>query len=167
MPVRRTRVRTRRSPATAELTKWQEFGFEFGWDSVFKPFPDEKAMLEAWETHGEAFTAKHAKERPGTRPAVWWDQDAPEPRRELNRAGHPDTAHYLEADGEDGRRRRGRVFVEDAGLTDFVPWLEEEADYLTRLDLLLPGEAEALGHEPPPAGLVIGSDVVKAPLRRA
>jgi hypothetical protein len=142
-----------------ELGKWHKFALMFcAWD-LLGAFDDEEAAREAYETHREAYLEEHAAEHPGTRPGCWWRWEAPEPRRVVNRPSHPELARQLEADGPDGQKRGGRVllgYTAPDGSHGFGPWLEEEADYLERLDLFLPGERERLEDldGPPPAGTI-------------
>jgi hypothetical protein len=138
MPIRRTRSRPRLA-AGGELTELQSFGLEHGWDK-FSTFRDDDDAREVYEAHRDDFLAERVESKPGTRPAVWWKFDATEGRRELN----PPTAGSCLDRSDAGRRRAGAALVPNDGQTGLVPWLEEEADYLERLGLLLEGEAERL-----------------------
>jgi hypothetical protein len=118
--------------------EWQQFAFAHGWEKLPMAFPDEESARLAWEDHRETYLDEWAREHPGTRPYAWWKFDAPEGRLELN--SPPPCLDRTDA----GRRRAGAALVPNDGRTGLVPWLEEEADYLERLGLLLEGEAERL-----------------------
>lgn len=112
-------ARKRRSKTNrlAPLTDDQTLHLLIGWCfNSFKykntdfPFEDDEHRRQLWEHNRDYLVDKDinytgvCKRKPGTRPAAWWDYEAPEPRRDL----------------------------------------ESEEDYLRRLDLLLPGEDEAI-----------------------
>jgi hypothetical protein len=73
----------------------------------FFEFKPEKELLALWQEHGEEIVAEHVAENLGTRPANWWEYDAPrlpmgtfpgcgydgelpEPRKRLGGTGTPD-----------------------------------------------------------------------------
>ncbi|QEH37928.1 hypothetical protein OJF2_65230 [Aquisphaera giovannonii] len=73
------RPRYRRNPAAAcdALTR---FFLEWGDNSRGRAlFADDK-LLPAWKGHGEQIIREWAAANPGTRPAGFWQWDAPEPR---------------------------------------------------------------------------------------
>ena len=119
-------ARKRRSQTNrlAPLTDDQTMHLLIGWcfNSVKYrgldfPFEDEEHRRQLWEHNRDFLIDKDVgnqwlyTRRPGTRPAGWWDYEAPEPRRDL----------------------------------------ESEEDYLRRLDLLFPGEDEAIRGSKNPA----------------
>jgi hypothetical protein len=86
-------------------------------------------LRAVWSVVGEPLLARWAAEHPGTRPWAWWAWDAPELRGERD-------GWIAWSDGAEG----------DPGLPDGLDprRAETTAEYLSRLDLLLPGEAAAL-----------------------
>lgn len=122
-------------------------------DGSVRPFSDEAAMKAAWFEHRAALM-EHCG--PGRRPWAWWRFVAPEPRRQL--AGPPPLPRPNYA---------GSTFSQACSLADRysfgIPSLwprledynravfESELGFLRRLDLLLPGEAEAIETEAQPA----------------
>ena len=113
-------------------------------------------LCELWEIHSESYLSAWIAESPGTRPWAWWEFEAPEPRREVN---PPARWFHLVDEGEDGRRRMGRILIGNASGDDLVDWLEPEHEYLARLDLLEPGEAERIPDELDAPGAVVNFDV--------
>jgi hypothetical protein len=113
-------------------------------------FLEKRDLRDVWHEHAEAILAHHVKRRPGTRPARWWQFDAPEPRRRLGGTGTPlhECSAYVAPFTygiPDGWRRHGDYFTEGMPIDpDDPPRFESEAKYLLRLGLLLPGERERL-----------------------
>jgi hypothetical protein len=111
-----------------------------------------------WGMFGAGITDEHVEQYPGTRPARWWQFDAPEPRRRVGGTGTP--CHERLADVL--RLTLGvptdwitRSDVETYNLTGTPldvpaldpadpPTYESEAAYLERLSLFAPGERKRL-----------------------
>ena len=117
-------TRTRRTHLADQPTDWQRDwlnGERVGsWHFAMSGTTE----ADVWATFGAQIVAEHVRDYPGTRPARWWDIDAPEPRRRLGGIG---TA--LEALALD------RVDP---------PRFESEAGYLKRHGLLTVGERKRL-----------------------
>lgn len=135
------------------------FGSMEGRDLQF-PFQSEEHRRQVWEDNREFLINKDAngdaelaQREPGTRPAAWWDYDSPEPRKIIKNAQFWEHREppYMKKRGEspysfgiskvmhpvEGWSAAGYPLAE----------YESEADYLQRLGLLLPGEAEALKNQ--------------------
>jgi hypothetical protein len=129
---------------------------------------DDREERELWKTWGPAVLAKWLRDRPGTRPALWWKYDAP-------RLPDKGTGAYWDGGKlPEPRRRlggRGRTKAEEAGgklvflLNNFCgipangenwafydpsdpPQYESQASYLQRHGLLSHEEGEALKTRP-------------------
>lgn len=129
MPTIRRRTPPRRDQV-GELTKWTEFQLDCG--PIFRNSVEE--VHSAWRVYRGEHLARYVETHPGRRPWAWWMWDAPHDRRVLNEPIEPD--HYVRAQS----RRRGGVVLVGNGRGELVPWLESEAEYLTRHKLWLPGE---------------------------
>jgi hypothetical protein len=116
---------------THPTARWEALG-------LYSP----EAQKTVWEAHRAALLAAWIEDHPGTRPAVWWRVEAPEPRQRLGGVGNPappplwrgaprywcgapDT-QWREMDPED------------------PPVYESQAEYLRRHALLSVGELERL-----------------------
>jgi hypothetical protein len=88
------------------------------------PFELEDDIDGLWKAHEDELLQIWIKERPGTRPDAWWKISAPESRQALGESSWP--LPYPE--------RKWKVAVER----------ETETEFLKRLNLLLPGEAERI-----------------------
>ena len=126
MPTIRRRTPPRRG--TAVLDSWLEFGLTYGAFNLQSI--DE--LETAWQIHGEQLLNNYVQQRPGQRPWGWWQFEAKHSRREVN-------APLVRGKGLQESKRGGVVLLTDrkGGL---VPWLESEAEYLSRHHLWLPGE---------------------------
>jgi hypothetical protein len=97
------------------------------WDGrltvVFADVLPEPNLRTAWRTYGAEITEAYAQSNPGQRPTCWWRWEAPEKERRV--LAEPETL------GTDPRAEE-------------TAYVESEAAYLRRHDLLLPGEAERL-----------------------
>lgn len=81
-------------------------------------FVNDNEKMSAWKIHGESLLPEFVRSYPLQRPTLWWSLNAPEPRRRKGRAAyHNDAGELVEYD-----------------------FHETAAQYLTRLNLLLPGE---------------------------
>ncbi len=117
------------------------------------PFRDEAHRRQLWNENRDRLIQKDVgpggglvQREPGTRPAAFWAFDAPEPRQKIENGEYWRAAPGHE---EAWREYRGmdRAMVpttENLEIDNYVVEYETEADYLRRLNLLLPGEAEAL-----------------------
>jgi hypothetical protein len=136
MPVARRVAKTRTSASEVDDLTWDILTDAVApedlpntWDGrlmvVFADVAPEPNLRTAWNAHSDQIVAAFAQATPGTRPTSWWRWDAPEPRRVL---AEPET--LLDADDEPE-----------------TVFLESEAAYLQRHDLLLDGEAALLGED--------------------
>ncbi len=124
--------------------------------------------LELWDVVRDDVVAEWVIERAGTRPAVWWRHDAPEPRQRLGGRGDPlwehlavlpTFEHGIPASWVEGWHvdfytgkavdKHGAPIGQEFVGNDFrgvaidpenPPVYESQATYLERLGLLLPGE---------------------------
>jgi hypothetical protein len=140
---------------------WLLFGLEFNELelAIVQP-PTGKRTSDLWAQYGAEIITWWCKENPGTRPRTWWKFQAPEPRRRVGGIGttkrevlgHPE---YIKANGLPCPE--GFVLPEDlawwpwcerAAATavdyDNPPKYEAQAAYLSRLEMLQPGEANRL-----------------------
>jgi hypothetical protein len=107
-------------------------------------------LREVWAGHEQAVVAHHVKRRPGTRPRLWWQYSAPEPRRRLGGIGsalHECSAYIapFEYGIPSAWRLHGDYFTSGTPISvSDPPRFESEAKYLLRLGLLLPGERARL-----------------------
>ncbi len=138
----------------------------------FFEFKSKEALRELWEAHGESIVDEHAAEFPGTRPARWWQFDAPrsprgtylecfydgalcEPRERLGGIGTPqhEVLCYVPAFAfgipagwiDEGLvAYYGPAFKGVAIDPEDPPLFESHASYLGRHGLFLPGERKRL-----------------------
>lgn len=109
-----------------------------------------------WQEFGALVLARWVDEAPGTRPALWWQYDAPEPRRRVGGIGRPlheFTAYVVRyAYGvpidwpEDDPDLPAEFRPPCAALIDpnDPPLFESQAAFLDRHDLLSPAERDSL-----------------------
>jgi hypothetical protein len=114
------------------------------------------SLAELWRLHGADVTAKWIKERPGTRPTMWWRFDAPrwkaegrhvgawyagelpEPRRQVGGVGTP--AYEVSAYKPDWPLG---ISLEWADYDEAnLPTFESQAEYLKRHNLIGADELE-------------------------
>jgi hypothetical protein len=113
-------------------------------------FLEKRDLRDVWHEHAEAILAHHVKRRPGTRPARWWQFDAPEPRRRLGGTGTPlhECSAYVAPFTygiPTAWRTHGDFFTSGTPIDpEDPPAFESEAAYLLRLNLLLPDELARL-----------------------
>ena len=122
------------------------------------PDPDtlegDEAGRRVWESCRDTFLPAWIAKRPGTRPWAWWRWEAPERRRRIDGGMHQfDVPSYI---AEAKRIKRDHpegvdLMATTFGLprysgknTDWTAEYETEFDYLQRLNLLAPGEREAI-----------------------
>jgi hypothetical protein len=148
------------------LNKAKEQLSDIQWDFLCdKPMPENdfeafilkydvrKTNEQLWEQHRDVILAEHTKAAPGTRPALFWEYDAPrspigtypgawydgrlpEPRQRLGGTGTP--AYECRAVKPSFSYGIAEIWV---GIdSDDPPIFESEAAYLKRNNLLMPGE---------------------------
>jgi hypothetical protein len=93
-------------------------------------------VRELWAQHRDELLDAWTRERPGSRPQLWWTHDAPEPRRQLS-------GHGIRV--EERFRNFAPMFDHGVPLFDSIddsnpPMFESEAAFLQRHNLLVPGE---------------------------
>jgi len=119
-------------------------------------FPSDEDWRAGWEALRGELLPKWIAENPGTRPAVWWQFEAPERRRRVDGKPHPFDnpereklvarwrAEYPEVAAREAYKlhygQPACLMVRD----DLEAEYEPEADYLARLGLMPPEEAEAV-----------------------
>jgi hypothetical protein len=96
--------------------------------------------LALWREHRDELLADWIAERPGSRPPVWWQVEAPEPRRQLSGRGVVVSERYRNLDAP---LAHGVPLFFEIDLDD-PPSFESEASYLGRLNLLVTGESRWL-----------------------
>ena len=79
-------------------------------------------IAAAWDQIGGEIVEDWIRDRPGTRPMIWWRLSAPEPGRT-----------------SDGRAGPGRL-AEDLDIPIAAPSSADQLEFLRRHSLLLPGE---------------------------
>ena len=151
MPIKRRRPKERRGGLTPEEHAWlhelpypedcNRFTLMDLASAHLKPdghhHPQRPPLRDLWSEHGAGILLRWVRERPGTRPRGWWAFDAPrapgrewaEPRATVAGTGRAGSV------GEHGEPTNWR-FIDPAD----PPWIESEAAYLLRHDLLLRGE---------------------------
>jgi hypothetical protein len=123
----------------------------FFFTTLFHDEGDEEAKRRIYEAVKAEFVPTHAHHRPGLRPWAWWEWDAPEPRRVIQR-DCLDPEHDDDCDGSHGDIDRLPA-AEDPKLPAWAKELyfgrpasydgflyETQYDYLERLNLLYPEE---------------------------
>ena len=109
---------------------------------------NDQAFQREWQTRRAAILKQWIQARPGTRPFGWWQCEAPEARRRLGGTGQatyeylnvtPRYAFGIPIDWWSGGSTRGVL-----PSVDDPPVYESQADYLARLGMLVPNEAERL-----------------------
>jgi hypothetical protein len=121
--------------------------------------PTGKRTSDLWAQYGPEIISWWAKEQPGTRPQTWWKFSAPEPRRRVGGVGSTKSEicgdpEYIAAYGlpnpanfvlpEDLAWLPWREHAGSAVDYDDPPKFESQAAYLSRLELLQPGENKRL-----------------------
>ncbi len=145
-------TKRRSSKTGGSLTEEQATDLLIGISMADKPFRDDDHRRQCWDANKQHLIDKDYsingihKREPGTRPHAWWMYSAPEPRRKIENG-----EYWTAAPGhEEGWRK---YYGMDTVMHPADGWseagyplveYETEADYLRRLNLLLPGEAEAL-----------------------
>ena len=134
MPRIRRRPKARKYTITEAHLENLRSGHDFDGDTPFQG-PEAEYRREAWELCREALMTEAT---PGTRPAGWWDYEAPEPRRRLGGTGTPIPGRGL-------HRGKPGAYFDDYSNED-PPRFESEEAYLARHGLLTPEETEELTH---------------------
>lgn len=121
----------------------------------FLYFMAEAEIKAAWCQVRNEILDEWVRERPGTRPRVWWRYEAPGPRRRVGgtgQAAHEVSAHVevyewglptywvSQADVDERGADSAGVAVDPSD----PPCFESQAIFLERLGLLRPGELERL-----------------------
>ena len=152
---KRKPVGLRKTGLSPEEKHQMPTGFAFFGDGYGRTNPDRERMQADWEQYRDDLLAEWIQKHPGTRPFAWWLFDSPERRRTADGSVHPfdnpeRIAHveecrllYPNSPMDAYRLRYGRPSTH-VGFGDGLVRYESEADYLSRLDLLLPGEAELI-----------------------
>ena len=118
----------------------------FDVDGEHMPFESEAQMKAVWQKHRAAIMKMISRDtgypidgfNAGTRPFAWWCFDAPEPRRQLSGP----------APSPGGLTYQGLPRLWETGEDCNAAVFETELEYLTRLDLLLPGELDLIDKKP-------------------
>ncbi len=119
MPVKRRKAKQRREvPDLIRRYFREEVKHTF--------FYDNAEIAAAWDQIGDEIVADWVRDKPGTRPAVWWRLSAPPPGRTTDGGGGP-----------------GRA-PECLDIPIAAPPPAQQKRFLKRYDLLLPGEAKRL-----------------------
>lgn len=92
--------------------------------------------LVAWRQYRAVLFPIWVKHHPGRRPWAWWKTEATKPRRQV-------------ADGPESLPDKGTCYGKPGGHLGIPPegMYESEAAYLSRLRLLVDGEAERIDYE--------------------
>ncbi len=98
------------------------------------PFLSSEAMEKAWKQHQKELMTMPFR---GIRPWAWWEYESFEPKKQISGPA-PLAENYLDR-GEPALWQN----KQDADLAVF----EAEYEYLKRLNLLLPGEAEEIEND--------------------
>jgi hypothetical protein len=111
--------------------------------------PGRPSVADMWQAMGADIVEEWLQERPGSRPAVWWRYDAPEPRRRLGGVGEPgwpDLHCGVPNHWAWPTSIAGGEFTGGPARCDPAdpPVFESQAAYLQRHGLLHDGEAERL-----------------------
>jgi hypothetical protein len=123
--------------------------------TAVKYFTSPEEIRREWERHRDAILQDWSRERPGRRPALWWELEGRESRRRLGGAGVPafETLAYAPAfDYGIPRSWIDESLVEYFGVAvcgppidpGDPPVFESQAEYLRRHGALLPGETDRL-----------------------
>lgn len=130
-----------------ELRKLQQGKTAKTGDRTFNPH-------EIWEKHKEQFLPMFVRKHPGKRPCPWWLFEAPEQRR-LKSGGYDEKWQKVVDDYGDewaepiksehwrldyGKPGLFEYFDDDLNEIEDLREFESQAEYLKRLDILLPGE---------------------------
>jgi hypothetical protein len=81
---RKRRASKRREELSEDAESWLH-GEECG----FFRFKGKEELAALWAEHGHRIVAEHIAMYPGQRPRLWWQYDAPEPRKRLGGIGTP------------------------------------------------------------------------------
>ncbi len=141
MPTNRKRIR-RPSQAESWVSAYYLHGYKGEGRRALLYGSDEPLNNWPWTEAREELLPKWIRENPCTRPYMWWEVDAPEPRRRV---------------GGTGRRKRHTILnfgipAPNTGFRDVDPaWppiYESEAAYLPRHNLFTTSEKKWLADHP-------------------
>jgi hypothetical protein len=169
---RKLRIDKKREALSLEQEAWLQSDDE---GACFFKYMGDDDLRALWDLHRDRIIQEHVSVAPGTRPARFWQYDAPEPRKRLGGTGTPVSnvlacvpvfafglpaiwisawmvAYYS------GRARDinnqpigyhgGRDFAGVAIDPDDPPTFESQATYLDRHKLLLAGEGRRSDYSP-------------------
>jgi hypothetical protein len=137
-----------RPPRSLGMWKWLLSGQNNTW--YFRAIWRQQSPEQIWFEHADKIVGYFARRHPGTRPRLWWEFNAPGPRKRLGGVGTP--AHECSAYAPNFEfgipslwRLPGDHLTRGTPIDPAdPPRFESEAKYLRRLGLLLPGERERL-----------------------
>jgi hypothetical protein len=133
----------RRIATPVELDRLDEF---FLLNALNSEGLDQEFVEEFWDYHGERITSDWIAKYPGDRPWPWWVFDHGEERPIANPMEPEEESREMAQSSYFGFVDSG-IFTarrEPGGKLVGVPWLEPQADYLDRRDLLTEDERSRL-----------------------
>jgi hypothetical protein len=169
---RKLRTDKRREPLTDEQEAFLNSDDE---GAGFFKYSAEDELKALWDVHRDHVIQEYVATYPGSRPARFWEYDAPEPRQRLGGTGTPSSdvlaciptyrlgipaiwvsawqvAYYngraRDVNNQPIGQHSGRDFLGVAIDPMDPPTYEAQATYLKRLDLLLRGEAQRSDYSP-------------------
>lgn len=110
-------------------------------DKFFHFMLSKQRKRELWELYREEVLEKWIETRPGTRPSLWWECDAPEAREQLRGNGLLMHEKYAASLPHFSFGVPDLWHEIDEGNP---PFFESEASFLARHDLLLPSELKKI-----------------------
>ena len=126
MPSKRTRRTRQRREVPALIYRY------FREEIMHTFFCDNAQLAGAWDQIGSEIVEDWIRDKPGTRPMMWWRLSAPAPGRTTDGGGGP------------GRR------PENLDIPIPAPTPAAQKRFLKRCNLLLPGELARLSKADPP-----------------
>ncbi len=120
MPTKRTRRTRQRREVPDQIQKY------FREEIRHTYFYGNAEIARAWDQIGDEIVADWVRDKPGTRPAIWWRLSAPPPGRTTDGGGGPGRAPEI------------------LDIPVKPPAPAQQTRFLKRYDLLLPGEAKRL-----------------------
>lgn len=169
---RKLRIDKKREALSPEQEAWLQSDDEGA--GFFKYMGDDD-LRALWDLHRDRMIQEHVTVAPGTRPARFWEYDAPEPRKRLGGTGTPaadvlayvpafnfglpavwvsawDVAYYngraRDVSNQPIRHNTGGTFAGVAIDPNDPPTFESQATYLKRHKLLLAGEGRRSDYSP-------------------
>lgn len=149
MPTNRRYKSRRRKPYTFSQERIGQMihGHVF----FFTPEEEQADPREVWAELRDIMLPIWVRHHPGRRPWAWWEYDAPELRKRIIAEG-PQPVTLTGNHFRTGQPRRenafGRPTAYDGWFAGLDLLYESTPDYLERLGLMLPGEAEAIAAAP-------------------